>query len=316
VAWHASSERTAHLVFLFGMEPSLTGLRVLRAVAERGSFTAAGAALDYTQSAVSRQVAALEREAGVLLVERRTGGVRLTAAGATLLRHAVVALDEIDTAARELAGAGTVREVHIGVYISAGAALLPGVLDAVRRAHPGIRVTSQEGTTPALVRALRAGTLDLAVITSRPPHGSPDDELPRLVVATLGEADLLVAVPAAGRFAGRTTVTVDELADCDWIASPSTRGEPVLGVWPGLAGRPRVAHHARDWLSKLLLVQSGWGVTTLPANLVHAVPPGVLVLEVQDGPPQHRRVSVIRAPGPPAPDVAAVLATLHRPAAP
>ncbi len=297
------------------MEPSLTGLRVLRGVAERGSFTAAAAALDYTQSAVSRQVAALEREAGVLLVERRTGGVRLTAAGATLLRHAVVALDEIDAAARELAGAGTVREVRLGMYVSGGAALLPAVLDAVRRAHPGIRVSSQEGTTPALVRALRAGSLDLAVITSRPPYGRPDDELPRLMVATFGEADLVVAAPAAGRFAGRTSVTVDELADADWIASPSTRGEPLLGVWPGLAGRPRVAHSARDWLSKLLLVQSGWGVTTLPANLVHAVPPGVLVLEVLGGPPQRRRVSVVRAPGEPAPDVAAVLATLRRPTA-
>lgn len=295
------------------MEPSLTGLRVLRGVAERGSFTAAAAALDYTQSAVSRQIAALEREAGVLLVERRTGGVRLTAAGATLLRHAVVALDEIDAAARELAGADTVREVRLGVYVSAGAALLPGVLDVVRRTHPSIRVTSQEGTTPALVRALRAGSLDLAVITSRPPHSPPDDELPRLVATTLGEADLVLAVPAAGRFAGRTTITVDELADTDWIASPSTRGEPLLGVWPGLAGRPRIAHTARDWLSKLLLVRSGAGVTTLPTNLVHALPPGVLALQVLGAPPQHRRVSVVRNPGEPAPDVAAVLAALHRP---
>jgi len=124
-----------------------------------------------------------------------------------------------------------------------------------------------------------------------------------------------VGRPAAGRFAGRTTVTVDELADVDWIASPSTRGDPLLGVWPGLAGRPRVVHNARDWLNKLLLVQSGWGVTTLPSNLVHAVPPGVLVLKVLGGLPHHRRVSVVRAPGEPAPDIAAVLATLHRPAA-
>ena len=78
------------------MDLSLTGLRVLRAVAERGSFTAAAAELGYTQSAVSRQVAALERGSRATLFERRSDGVRLTTSGLILLRHARVVLDEID----------------------------------------------------------------------------------------------------------------------------------------------------------------------------------------------------------------------------
>jgi DNA-binding transcriptional LysR family regulator len=93
------------------MEPSLTGLRVLRATAERGSFTAAAAELGYTQSAISRQIAALEREAGTTLFERHRGGVRLTSSGATLLRHARVVLDEIAAATRELDGSES--DIHV-----------------------------------------------------------------------------------------------------------------------------------------------------------------------------------------------------------
>lgn len=95
---------------------SLVSLRVLREVAERGTLTAAAGALGYTQSAVSRQIASLERAARAPLLERRRDGVRLTAAGHVVLRRAVTVLDQIDATARELAGlpaeAGTVRLVR------------------------------------------------------------------------------------------------------------------------------------------------------------------------------------------------------------
>src|SRR4051794_261154 len=118
------------------MDPSALGLRVLRAVAERGSFTAAAVELGYTQSGVSRQMAALEKEVGTTLVERHAGGARLTANGLTLLRHARVILDEIAAAQRELDGSGPdLREVRVGIFISAGAVLLPRVLTLLRT-HP------------------------------------------------------------------------------------------------------------------------------------------------------------------------------------
>jgi len=294
------------------MEPSLTGLRVLRAVAERGSFTAAAAELGYTQPAVSRQVSVLEREAGTVLFERHPGGARLTPAGLTLLRHARVVLAEIEAARRELSGdRSAVRPVRLGVYISAGAALLPRTLTALRAGHPGIRVTSREGTTPALVRALRAGTLDLAVISSRPPHPAPDTELPALEVDPLDELRLLVAVAEPGPFAGQDSVTLAELAAADWIASPSTRAEPLMGVWPGLAGRPTVAHTARDWLTKLRLVQAGCGLTTLPADLAASLPDGVRAVRVDEGPAQLRRRSIARLPGPSSAAIDAVVAALR-----
>ncbi|MGI5127925.1 LysR family transcriptional regulator [Pseudonocardia sp. CA-107938] len=297
------------------MEPSITGLRVLREVAERGSFTAAAAELGYTQSAVSRQVAALERAAGLKLFERRTGGVALTAAGQTLLRHAVVALDAVAAAERELSGLPPDRGVlRLGTFPSASALILPRALAALRRTHPGIRVTTREASTPALVRALRARAIDLAILSSRPPHHPLDDQIPPLERVTLIDTVLLLAVPAATALGAGGVVDIQSLVDQDWIASPSSAGEPGMGVWPGLPGRPRIAHTVRDWLTKLQLVAAGCGVTTVPVGMAGAVPAGVRLVEVE-GPVEHRRVVLASLPGPHPPAVAQIVRILRREAA-
>jgi len=295
------------------MDLTVTGLRVLREVAERGTFTAAAAALGYTQSAVSRQVAALERAAGRPLFDRRRDGVRPTPAGLALLGHAAVALDALDAAERDLRGlAAPGGAVRLGMYISAGAVLVPRALAALRRARPDIAVTTREGTTPALVRSLRAGTLDLAVLSSRPPFRPPDDEAPPLELTTLTDTTLRLAVPAASPLAAHAAVRVEDLVDQLWIASPDSGAEPLLGVWPGLAGRPRVAHTARDWLTKLRLVAAGCGITTVPMSLAPAVPAGVRLLAVEGGPVERRRTVLARAPGQPSPAVRELVRALHR----
>jgi DNA-binding transcriptional LysR family regulator len=84
---------------------------------------------------------------------------------------------------------------------------LPRTLQILRDLRPDIRVITREGTTPALVRALRAGTIDLAVVASRPPYRPADNESPALVTVVIDENTLAVAAPATGRFAGRTAVT-------------------------------------------------------------------------------------------------------------
>lgn len=298
------------------MEPSLTGLRVLREIAERGSFTAAAAGLGYTQSAVSRQVAALERAAGVKLFDRRPGGVALTAPGLTLLRHAVVALEALAAAERELKGAAPERSVvRLGTFASAGALILPRTLAVLRRTQPGIRVTTREATTPALVRALRARTVDLAVLSVRPPYRPLDDQTPRLECETLLETELLLAVPADSALGSRAAADLEELADQEWIASTSNPAEPMMGVWPGLPGRPRITHTARDWLTKLHLVAAGCGITTVPPGLADAVPTGVRLVEVRGGPAERRRVVLARLPGPNPPAFAQVVQVLRREAA-
>lgn len=289
------------------MDLSLTTLRVVREVAERGSFTAAAATLGYTQSAVSRQVAAAEHEVGVLLFDRVTGGVRLTAAGRVLLRQAVIALGALEEAERELSGATVeMQRVRVGVFAAAGSALLPGALSLLRRRRPDLEVTSREGSTPSLVRALRAGSIDLAILTSRAPHRSPDQEDPPLRLETLLDVSLALAVPANGRFGGRSLVSAEEVVGEPWIASPSPKDEPLLGVWPGIPGRPRVHHTSRDWLAKLELVAAGAGITTVPGALLPHVPDGVHVTRLDGVAEEVRRVSLARLPGRRSPALAAV----------
>ncbi|MFE1588058.1 LysR family transcriptional regulator [Streptomyces sp. NPDC058737] len=276
---------------------TLVGLRVLREVADRGTFTAAAHSLGYTQSAVSRQVAALELATGARLFDRFPGGVRPTGAGRALLRHAVAALDALEAADRELRGVGdSAGPVRLGYFPAAGAVMVADALTALRREGSRVRVTTREASTPALVRALRSGTLDLALLTSRPPHRSPDTDAPPLRVEPLLETRLALAVPSDSRFADRGTADVEDIAAEPWIAGPGGAGDPLLGVWPGLPGRPRIAHTARDWLTKLHLVASGAGITTATPALLPVVPPGVRFVDVTGVAEEVRRINLVSLP--------------------
>ncbi|MFB7112056.1 LysR family transcriptional regulator [Streptomyces sp. NPDC056291] len=291
---------------------SLTALRVFRAVVEQGTFTAAAAALGYTQSAVSRQIASIERTAGAELLERRRDGVRLTAAGRVVMRRATVVLDEIDATARELSGlpepGGTVR---LGWVPSAGTTVVPYALAALRRSDPNVHVISREGGTPALARALRAGSIDLALLSSAPPFRAPDGESPPLALETLTERALCLAVPAAHPLARGDFVDVADLLGQRWIAGSSSGADGLMGVWPGLDERPEIAHTARDWLARLHLVAAGCGLTTVPSSLGPAAPPGVSILPVRGGPQEQRRLLLARLPRPPAEPVVRLAAALR-----
>ncbi|WP_284740757.1 LysR family transcriptional regulator [Amycolatopsis sp. RTGN1] len=291
-------------------DASLTALRVFREVAERGTLTAAATALGYTQSAVSRQIASLERAAGTPLLERRHDGVRLTSAGRIVVRRAAGVLDQLDATARELAGLpGEQGTVRLGWFPTAGADLLPRALATLRRTHPAITVLSREGGTPALVRALRAGTLDLALVASAPPFRPPDTETPALALQTLAERSLRVAVPASHPLARREYVDVADLRGQRWIAGSGD--DRVMGVWPGVDERPEIAHTARDWLAKLHLVAAGCGITTVPGSLGAVVPAGVRVLAVRGGPGEQRRVLLAHLPRPLSDAAARVAAALR-----
>ena len=275
---------------------SPTGLRVLREVAQSGSFTAAARVLGYTQSAVSRQAAALEAVAGRALFERRRDGVTLTPAGARLLARAVRVLDELDAALRDTAepdaGAGPVR---LGAFATAAAGLVPGALASLR---PDVVVSVREGTTPALTRGLRAGTLDLAVLAQTPPFRPPDAEAPALELTTLAQRELVIGVGGGHPFAHRRAVEVGELAGQVWVASRSEGADQLLGVWPGLAERPDVRYVVRDWWAKLQLVAAGLAITTLAPVALGVLPDGVRAVAVRGEPQELRRIVLARVPGP------------------
>jgi len=275
---------------------SPTGLRVLREVAQRGSFSAAAHSLGYTQSAVSRQVAALETVAGRRLFDRGRNGVVLTPAGTRLLTRAIRILDELDAALQESAGDEVaLGPVRLGAFATAAAGLVPRALAAL---PPELKVTLREGTTPALTRALRAGTLDLAILASMPPFRPPDVESPALELTTLSERELLVAVAAGHPLAGAGAIEVEQLAGEVWVASRSDAGDSLLGVWPGLAERPDVRYLVRDWLAKLQIVAAGLAITTLAPVAVDVLPEGVEVVAVRGEPLQTRRLILARRPGP------------------
>jgi DNA-binding transcriptional LysR family regulator len=279
------------------MEVTLAGLRALRETAERGTFTAAAAALGFSQSALSRQIAALERATGTRLFDRTPDGPRLTREGRLLLRHGAAALDEVDLVTRLLRGGGSGGRVRLGMILSAGPVLLPRTVDAVRRSRPDLVVTTRIGSTPSLIRGLRAGTLDLAVLTSRPPHRPVDNESPPLRLRPLLEMALRVAVATDGPLGEHDALTLDDLAGQPWIVSPSRSDETLLGAWPSLPGRPRVRHTSPDWATKLHLVAAGCGITTVPPILLPAAPPGVRALPVVEGPREMRRMVAAWLPG-------------------
>jgi DNA-binding transcriptional LysR family regulator len=276
---------------------SPTGLRILVEVAQAGSFSAAAQRLGYTQSAVSRQVATLEAAAGRPLFERARSGVTLTPAGARLLQTAVSVLDELDAARRELTDEETNRRpVRLGAFPSAVAGLVP---EALASLPPHVNVTLREATTPALTRALRAGTLDLAVIARSPPFRPPDNESPALELTTIAERELCVAVPESHPLASAGAVEVEQLEGQTWVASgPPDAAGSLLGVWPGLRERPDVRYVVRDWLGKLRIVAAGLAITTVAPVAVRAMPARIKILAVRGEPQELRRVVLARRPGP------------------
>ncbi len=278
---------------------SFGDLRVLRAVAARGSFTAAAAELGYTQSAISKRVAALERTTGHPLVIRERKGVRLTAAGEVLLGHATTALEAMQDAERELdrADAVRVRPVRLGAFASAAAGVVPGALGCLARDRPDIVVALREGTSAVLTRALRAGNLDIALLAGMPPHMPPDARDPTLDIEILAEGPLRIAVGASHRLAGRSRVHAAELTGERWVVAHSEGEERLLGVWPGSAGRPNAPYVVRDWLTKLQLVASGVAITTIPDVLLPALPGDVQAVNVDGGDPLRRRLLLVRVPG-------------------
>ena len=139
-------------------------MRVLREVAAKGSFSAAAESLAYTQSAVSQQIAALEREAGTTLVERSARGVRLTDAGRALVEHADAILARLADAEAELEAISGLRggRLRVAAFPSAGASIVPEAVARFRAAHPDSRAHARARRARGRRSMLRAGEADVA----------------------------------------------------------------------------------------------------------------------------------------------------------
>ncbi|MFE1341606.1 LysR family transcriptional regulator [Streptomyces sp. NPDC058733] len=262
-------------------------LRVFLEVARHGSFTVAARTLGWTQSAVSRQISSLESAlGGGPLFDRLPRGVALTEAGRALLPYAETVADALRGAARELADLREAADgrLRFGAFATADAALVPQALAAFRARHPGVRVTREEGLSPALLDRLTTGHLDLAVVSTTGRAPLESYELHHL----LDEA-LYVAVPAGHPLAAADApVRLGRLADADWIAgSPRPEGT-LLAAAVRQGFRPRVAHVVGEWTAKQGYVAAGLGVTLVPALAAASVRPDVALVPVcaEDAPPR------------------------------
>src|SRR5262249_10121077 len=179
-----------------------------------------------------------------------------------------------------------------GAFPTAIAGLLP---KALAKLPPQLNVSLREGTTPTLTRALRAGTLDLAILARVPPYRPLDTESPVFELTTLSERELVIGVAADHPLARpRRAVEVEELEGQIWVASRSDGGDTLLGVWPGLLGRPDVRYIVRDWLAKLRIVAAGLAITTVAPVMFDALPEGISIVAVNGEPQETRRVVLAR----------------------
>jgi DNA-binding transcriptional LysR family regulator len=278
----------------------LKHLRVLAAVAESGSFSGAAQRLNYTQPAVSRIVASLERELGAVLVDRQSRPVGLTDAGKALVRHAGEMFARLSSARSEIeaitqADAGT---VSVGTFSSAGTSFVVDALCEFRKLHPGVRVSIAEASMPsALVRRLRAGDLDLAVVFDYPAAG--DDIGTGLELHHLLDAPWDIVLHANHRLARRKRVRPADLANEDWLLpdfgpdSPSLR--LIARVCAAAGFEPRVVFRVNDCHMNQAMVAAGEGVSILPRLLLDPLHPGVVVRTVEGDAPT-MRVAAVRLP--------------------
>jgi DNA-binding transcriptional LysR family regulator len=277
----------------------LRQLRILAAVAESGSMTGAAAELAYTPSAISQQMAALERAVGAPLLVRHARGVRLTAAGELLVER----LGEIDNRLRGLESDVTdlvqlrSGRLRLGAFASAATRLLPPAIDSFRRRFPGITMTLDLLDPQDAVDALHGGRLDLAVIFDYP--DGPRVDTGQLERHALSADRMFIALPADHPQADRTSpIGLEALRHDHWIrdCSPDPTCREVLDMLCRQAGfRPSISFESDNYLAIGRLISTGAGVAMIPGLGAEQMPEGVRLRPIR--PAVARRVSVLPAPG-------------------
>jgi DNA-binding transcriptional LysR family regulator len=285
-------------------------LRVLCAVADHPTLSAAADALSYTPSAVSQQIVALEREVGVRLLHRGPRGVRLTATGAVLVEHARPILHGLLVAEEKLSAAAGLRggRLHLATFATAGATLLPRAIAEFRGRHPEVALSLSQADPDAAAAQLRAGEVDL-IITA-------DDEtaaIDGLETHPLLDDELCAVLPREHPLAAHPAVELAALAGETWVDTPAgSEARRLLLRACGRAGFiPRVAFESDEYATIQELVAAGAGVALIPRLALRSPPGGVRVRPLA-GPPVVRHVfAAVPAPEYRAPAADAMLAILE-----
>ncbi|MGI8921380.1 MAG: LysR substrate-binding domain-containing protein [Solirubrobacteraceae bacterium] len=287
-------------------------LKVLREVAARGSFSAAAESLAYTQSAVSQQIAALEREAGVPLVDRGTRGVRLTEAGRALVIHADAILARLADAEAELDAIAGLRggRLRLSSFPSAGATLMPPAVAAFRQAHPVVELSLAQAEPDDGITRLRAGEFDLALSLDAEFCELDGEDIER---THLLEDPMYVALPCGHRLADRATLRLAELAEEAWVLG-STAACPdaaiLLRACHAAGFEPRIAFESDDYLAIQGFIAAGVGVALIPDLALTTVRNDIVIRSLGRRPPVRRVFAATLAGGYCSPATAAMLEIL------
>lgn len=263
----------------------LTAWRAFVAVCRLGSLSAAAGELGYTQSAVSRQIAGLERELGVPLLRRHARGVRPTGAGEVFARHALAAIHEADRAVRAARehqddDAGG-RPLAVGATPSLAAGIVPAALRRLLDATGPLRWSLLPALSVELQERVLGGDLDVAVVTDAPPGLPPD---PRLDRRFLGTDPMVVVLPAGHPLAGQGPLRIRSLAEETW-AEDNEGSAALLRAHAARAGvTARIDLAAADLPGKTALVATGHAIALVPGALAGALRSDVTTVALLDPP--------------------------------
>ena len=285
-------------------------LRTLTTVLETGSFAAAARRLGYTPSAVSQQIAALERAVHLPLFERGARSTRPTPAAAYLSTRGQEVLATLGALQDDLRGLaeGVIGTVRLGCFPTAGEHLLPSALAALAVSHPSVDVLLDEGEPDELTPRVHDGDLDVALVHryTRVPVRRPR----ALAVTPLLREDLVLVLPSGHPLAEAEEVRLGRLVDTVWITTREGSGAVTClrRICAEAGFEPRVGHRSNDYDVIRGLVRSGLGVALVPA-LAHVSHPGVVTRRLA-GVTAHRHVGVVTRPTVRNPAVDGVVAAL------
>jgi DNA-binding transcriptional LysR family regulator len=258
-------------------------LIVLREVARHGSFSRAADALTYTQPAISRQIALLERETGATLVKRGPGGARLTDAGELLVGHAEAILGRLEDAEAELNDLLGMRagRLRMSTLTSAAATITPLAIAEFRERLPGIELSVSMIDPSSVLPLLRSGELDLALCND------PDlFSLPEIDGVHLFDEEIRLALPREHRLARRKRISLSELADERWMLGTTTACPDAvrfIRACRSAGFEPQIAFHNDDYTAILGFVAAGVGIAPVPEMVARAAPPTVHVSTLGPG---------------------------------
>jgi DNA-binding transcriptional LysR family regulator len=274
-------------------------MRVLREVAERGSIAAAAQALSFTPSAVSQQIATLEREAGVALVERGPRSIRLTEAGRALVEHTDGILASLEAAEADIQAIAGVRGgmLRLASFPTAYATIMPAAIGEFRARHPEVELTLTEADPLMSIARIKSGELDLALLYEYDYVPLPEDDS----VERFGLADdpIRVLLPNGHRHARRRAVQLDALAEEHWITSTprSSCHEFVARSCRAAGFEPDIGFESDDHGVWQGLVAAGVGVALAPDLALENLHPGVVARPVALHPLKRRVYTAHRAGG-------------------